>query len=70
MSSDYVFLLSNASTSIYKNTLSNFKNDIFYADKRKIDEVALSEIFLEECRRILWPLIKGVDFDQSPKKVE
>ena len=29
MASDYIYLISNGSTEIYNNTLTNFKNDVF-----------------------------------------
>ena len=48
MASDYVYVISNGCTDLYKNTLSNFKNDIFFTNNRAIEEIAISEIYFED----------------------
>lgn len=47
MSTDYLYLVSNGSAEIYSNSLTNFKNDVNFGNKR-IEEIALSEIWVED----------------------
>ena len=48
MDLDYIYLVSNGSTDIYDNTLSSFKNDVLFSSKKKITEIAVSEIIFED----------------------
>ena len=48
MAVEYVYLISNGSTDIYTNTLTDFKNDVFFSKNKLIDEIAVSEIWVED----------------------
>ena len=48
MKTEYLYILSNGSTEIYDNTLTNFKNDVILRKKRKVEEIAVSEIYIED----------------------
>ena len=48
MTFNYIYLVSNGSTNIYKNSLSSFKNDISTLNKKKIDAIAVSEVWVDD----------------------
>ena len=48
MASDYLYVISNGSTDVYQNTLRNFRNNVFFSNNRAIEEIALSEIYVDD----------------------